>query len=377
MENQEMDQNYIFDEEKVEVVSETRASSKLRSNLKRKKIMRVSVYESLFIAATTLAKTPSSSAETVESIASSVDSEDKHFMTFEEAHNKTMGSIIRQANEALEESEKAMEEDPSMQTTPNNRVTFQNREDAKDELMKRGVSEAENRALDAISTEIPLPKVTPENEKRKESDRMNENTPVQEQDSYKGTFEMYDNSEYWKLTGQTFRRGPSSDSYPQDKGTRIWIQTGEEWEKVGEALILSPVWAEFVFDFDKVIDKVNYEQLANTVSFSENGGPNIKFPAIYGSADRAVLKQEPVPSQYTVNFVGAKVGMPYILKDGISVRVDRAENLNDLDPFAMSFPLVREDENGTKQIIGFVNVVEAMDNLSSYMLETYAKEFSL
>ncbi|MCI8588823.1 MAG: hypothetical protein HFG40_04145 [Bacilli bacterium] len=351
MDNKEMDQSYALDKEGVEVVSETRASSKLKRNLKNKKIMRVAVYVSLFIAATTLAETSSISADAKEA---TLVSENTNFMTFEEAHNKTMAPIIRQVEQALDERDQVEQNDFS--------------ESIKAPI-KQGTTEAE-------MVKETDPKVEQVLKNTVESNHIEENEVEQEQNSYRGTLEMYENSEYWELTGRTARGGTP----PQDVGTRIWLPSGQEWVPVQseeDVMLAIPVWTEVAFNYNKLIDKVGYEQLADTLSITEDGERSITFPAIYGSADRAVLKEEPIPSKYTANFAGSKVGMPYVLENGVPVRVEDFNSLNDLDAFSMSFPLIREDKNGKSQIIGYVNAVDVIDNVSFYMLESYSKQFSL
>lgn len=159
---------------------------------------------------------------------------------------------------------------------------------------------------------------------------------------------------------------------PLDTSTSVWIPTGEQtsYYSVGvESLKSDPIWQQVSFDFGKVIGKVPYEEMMEASNQPFDSVP------VYANAKDAIEKQSPIRnSGYYESLIGSKVGAPFVLVNGVSARVENSEELTRLQAESLAFPLIRNGQFGNGKTVGYMNGSTIVERLSSYLEEELERE---
>lgn len=172
-------------------------------------------------------------------------------------------------------------------------------------------------------------------------------------------------SEYWYHTGNSH-----VGVLPPLPNTSTSLWYIEDSENSEEKEIN---WVQIMFNYEKLINQMTYGDLCY---FNTEVPLWIPFP-IYISADRAILQIDEFEQEdFSFNFIDAKIGVPYLLVDGIPKQIKNLQKLDELSAESIAFPLYRKDANGNNQTIGYINGLDAVC-MASPKLKAYEEEKTL
>ncbi len=353
MENQENSQTYTLDQETVKVVSDKKAIPNLKRILKSKNMMTATRYLSLFKEAVILAEEKQKELEKSIELETDKKEDPSYLMSFEEAQSKTLGRIMQRENQ---EKVQEFKEEVKSNLEEELNAIFKKPESFKEQVLDKEVVDSKEGQIENIEEHSPKVWQNPMGEKKETKE---EQKNIQKKE------------DYWNLTNQTY----AGLNVPEDTSTSVWIPTGEQTPFIdcgNDVWKSDPIWTEIAFNYDKVIGKVNYEELS--IKDSDKKEPQADFLPVYASADQAILLENPINQiESYENFIGSTIGIPYQLVDGKLNSVSNIQNLHKEDSKNLGFPLIRTDIDGNRQIVGFINGDSLVSSLSSNIQKEYQR----
>ncbi len=410
----EEDNQYHFEEYRQKVVSEKMANAKLRRQRVLKRAEIGIFFAGLVAASALIVKEVAEKHEENVRMESEIPEEKRGIPFDEERIRQLQGNVEILHPEAFSNNPIQVEEKDQDLDSKNdkryNSVTFdsgdskKDRENAKNELIHRGIDpeqaeqmlvKAENKIKSgapeklhqdlmkqkeedltltqvfgtgvkkAINDALRINEIigknglsTDELEQIVSKTKREENSKMQEENHIEVAISDRDR-EYWTLTGN----GYHGINPPLDTSTNVWVPTGEQtaYYQVGEdALKSDPIWQQVSFDFSKVIGQVPYEEMI------EASKQPFDLVPVYATAQDAIEKHSPIPnSEYYESLIGSKVGVPFVLINGVSAKIENVEELARLQVENLAFPLIRSDKAGGSKTCGYLNGGTIVERLSA------------
>ncbi len=148
------------------------------------------------------------------------------------------------------------------------------------------------------------------------------------------------------------------ESTPLMVNAQTWNNNGYYYERDLSDTKSAKEIEEADIDYQKIINNLTYKDLC--CFYLDTGLTTmgeVWYPiAVYTSADRAINQVDAIQNDEFYNLLAnSKIKKAYQLVDGKPYIVEDIDSLRDIDKDNLAFALVRNDEEGIEQIVGYIN----------------------
>lgn len=174
------------------------------------------------------------------------------------------------------------------------------------------------------------------------------------------------NREFWYFTGRTY----AGIKPPENDYSNAWYPTGEqtEFRQVGEEAWKSdPIWIQFAFAFDKVVNVLSYRDLYFPSIERDSDLSNLV--SVYENLEDALRENNPILEKG--EFLNGRIGMPYCLSETGFVLTESIEGLKDYPTKKLVFPLIRTENTPGRAVLGYVNGISLIKALTEQFQVEY------